>query len=65
MKLKNLETHPKHSNFTTHTGFPLYDYQEDALEIVIDDYEQFLKRWLLHSWDSYQKSMFNIFCLLF
>ena len=43
MKLKNLETHPKHSNFTTHTGYNLYDYQEKALKIVVDDYEKFLK----------------------
>jgi hypothetical protein len=43
MKLENLKTHPKHSNFTTHTGYNLYDYQDKALKTVIGDYEKFLK----------------------
>ena len=43
MKLKNLKTHPKHSNFTTHTGFPLYRYQKTALDTVVDNYIKFLK----------------------
>ena len=43
MKLENLKTHPKHSNFTTHTGFPLYRYQKTALETVVDNYIEFLK----------------------
>ena len=43
MKLKNLKTHPKHSNFMTHTGFPLYRYQKTALDTVVDNYKKFLK----------------------
>ena len=43
MKLKNLDKHPYHTDIMTHSGYPLYDYQEEIIKLLDCDYLKYLE----------------------